>query len=168
MHTIAKTENVCSKMLPKRQHSGFHEFQTSENVAKKATFTGPGTIELKTFFATKEEGKMDEYVGCQIKQINKDCLIMHQMELVRKLERIFHDDIEALKNRKILLGTNQGIIRPKKGENLISKEERTKYCSGIGMLLYLVKYSRPDLSNAVRELLKLNDGATKEHVQNLL
>ena len=23
--------------------------------------------ELKTFFATKEEGKMDEYVGCQIK-----------------------------------------------------------------------------------------------------
>ena len=36
------------------------------------------------------------------------------------------------------------------------------------MLLYLVKYSRPDLSNAVRELSKVNDGATKEHVDNLL
>ena len=70
--------------------------------------------ELKTFFATKEEGKMDEYVVCQIKRFNKDCLIMHQMELVRKLERIFHEDIEALKNRKIPLGTNQRIVRPKK------------------------------------------------------
>ena len=39
MHTIAKTGNVCSKMLPKRQHLGFHEFRTSENVAKKATKT---------------------------------------------------------------------------------------------------------------------------------
>ena len=50
-------------MLPKRQHLGFHEFQTQKmlpkrqqkrkigqkcavNVAKKVTFTGPGTIEL--------------------------------------------------------------------------------------------------------------------------
>ena len=39
---------------------------------------------------------------------------MHQMELVRKSERIFHEDIEALKNRKIPLGTNQRIVRPKK------------------------------------------------------
>ena len=29
-----------------------------------------------------------------------------------------------------------------------------KYRSGAGMLLYLVKYSRPDLANAVRELSK--------------
>ena len=124
--------------------------------------------ELKNFFATKEEGKMDEYVGCQIKRINRDCLVMHQKELMKKLERIFNDDIQALRSRKIPLGTNQRIIRPKEGEKLISKEEQTKYRSGIGMLLYLVKYSRPDLSNAVRELSKVNDGATKEHVQNLL
>ena len=124
--------------------------------------------ELRNFFATKEEGKMDEYVGCQIKRINRDCLVMHQKELMKKLERIFNDDIQALRSRKIPLGTNQRIIRPKEGEKLISKEEQTKYRSGIGMLLYLVKYSRPDLSNAVRELSKVNDGATKEHVQNLL
>ena len=33
--------------------------------------------ELKNFFATKEEGKLDEYVGCQIKRINEKCIIMH-------------------------------------------------------------------------------------------
>ena len=31
------------------------------------------------------------------------------------------------------------------------------------MLLYLVKHSRPDLSNAVRELTKVLDGATEAH-----
>jgi hypothetical protein len=28
---------------------------------------------------------------------------------------------------------------------------QSKYCSGVGMLLYLIKYSRPDLENVVRE-----------------
>jgi len=31
------------------------------------------------------------------------------------------------------------------------------------MLLYLVKHSHPDLSNAVRELTKVLDGATEAH-----
>ena len=34
-------------------------------------------------------------------------------------------------------------------------EERHKiYRSGVGMLLYLVKHSRPDIANGVRELSK--------------
>jgi hypothetical protein len=36
------------------------------------------------------------------------------------------------------------------------------------MLLYLVKHSRPDIANAVRELSKVADGATKDHWNRLL
>ena len=36
------------------------------------------------------------------------------------------------------------------------------------MLLFLVKYSRPDLANIVRELSRVNDGATKAHMSMLL
>jgi len=36
------------------------------------------------------------------------------------------------------------------------------------MLLYLVKHSRPDIANAVRELSKVADGATKLHWKALL
>jgi hypothetical protein len=32
----------------------------------------------------------------------------------------------------------------------LTSEQQTKYRSGVGMLLYLVKHSRPDISNAVR------------------
>jgi hypothetical protein len=44
----------------------------------------------------------------------------------------------------------------------------THYCSGVGMLLYLIKYSRPDLSNAVRELSKCMDKATFGTYQEML
>jgi hypothetical protein len=36
------------------------------------------------------------------------------------------------------------------------------------MLLYLVKHSRPDISNAVRELTKVIDGATNAHWKSLI
>jgi hypothetical protein len=34
------------------------------------------------------------------------------------------------------------------------------YHAGVGTLLYLIKYSRPDISNVVRELAKCMDKAT--------
>jgi hypothetical protein len=36
------------------------------------------------------------------------------------------------------------------------------------MLFYLVKHSRPDISNAVRELTKVLDGATNAHWKTLI
>jgi hypothetical protein len=39
---------------------------------------------------------------------------------------------------------------------------------GVGMLLYLVKNLRPDISNSVRELSKVVDGANKAHSKSLL
>ena len=37
--------------------------------------------------------------------------------------------------------------------------------SGVGLMLYLVKFSWPDLSNAVRELSKVMDGTTPAHMK---
>jgi len=37
----------------------------------------------------------------------------------------------------------------------MSDEEQTHSCSGVGMLLFLVKHSRPDIANATRELSKV-------------
>ena len=42
------------------------------------------------------------------------------------------------------------------------------YRSGVGILLFLVKFSRPDISNSVRELSKANDGATQQYFKALL
>jgi hypothetical protein len=60
------------------------------------------------------------------------------------------------------------IQRPEKGEILVSSEDQPKFRSGVGMLLYLVKHARPDIANAVRELSKVADRATKDHRKKLL
>ena len=51
-------------------------------------------------------------------------------------------------------------ICPSDDEEKISNSDQSLYRSGVGMLLYLVKHSRPDIANATRELSKVLDGAT--------
>ena len=51
-------------------------------------------------------------------------------------------------------------IHPSNDSEKISISDQSLYLSGIGMLLYLVKHSRPDIANATRELSKVLDGAT--------
>jgi hypothetical protein len=47
------------------------------------------------------------------------------------------------------------IIRPKEGDPLNSPERQKTFRMGVGMLQYLVNHLRPDISNSVRELSKL-------------
>ena len=42
----------------------------------------------------------------------------------------------------------------------MTKKEQTKYISRGAILLYLVKYTRPDIANSVREHSKVMDKAT--------
>ena len=58
-------------------------------------------------------------------------------------------------------------VREKDESKCISKGEQSLFRSGVGMLLYLVKHSRPDIANSVRELSKVLDGATKEAFKEL-
>jgi hypothetical protein len=60
------------------------------------------------------------------------------------------------------------IVCPKEGDPLISSKQQKLLRSGVGMLLYLVKHSRPDISNAVRELFKVANGATEAHWKDMM
>jgi hypothetical protein len=51
---------------------------------------------------------------------------------------------------------------------VINDDFQRMYRSGVGMLLYLTKYSRPDISNIVRELLKCMNAASWGSYQELL
>ena len=65
-------------------------------------------------------------------------------------------------------GSSEHIKRPDENEPKISREDQRKYRSDLGMLLYLVKFLRPDISNEVRELSKFMDGATPAHIKSVL
>jgi hypothetical protein len=61
------------------------------------------------------------------------------------------------------------VKHPDKEDILISVEQQTKFRSRVGIMLsYLVKHSRFDIANSVRELSKVTDGATIAHWKLLL
>ena len=60
------------------------------------------------------------------------------------------------------------LMRVKEGEGVLSPEEQTLYRCGVGILLYLVKQTRPDLANATRELSRAMDMANYVHWKELL
>jgi hypothetical protein len=55
---------------------------------------------------------------------------------------------------------NFGIIQPKGDDPRITEAEQSAYRSVVGSLLHLTKHSRPNISNAVRQLSKSMDRAT--------
>jgi hypothetical protein len=59
-------------------------------------------------------------------------------------------------------------VRPKEGDPLPKPERQKQFRMGVGMLLYLLKHLRADISNSVRELSKVADVANKEHFKALL
>jgi hypothetical protein len=60
------------------------------------------------------------------------------------------------------------VTRPEKGDHVLSPKDKTKYRSGVGMLLYLVQHSTPDIPNAVRELTNVLDGVTNANWKSLI
>ena len=79
--------------------------------------------------------------------------------MIKKLENQFGEYVKNTTLCKTPGTPNQGATRPEEGDNLIGKEEQSIYRSRVGMLLHLVKYSRPDIANVVRELSKCMDKA---------
>jgi hypothetical protein len=115
----------------------------------------------KHAFNLKLERNANEYLSCCI-QASKDerKLTMIQPHLLTHLIKSFGEEIEG--KRKFL---SPGTPRFKRKRSTINKDildpqSQRKYRSGVGMLLHLTKYSRPDISNIVQELSKCMDSAT--------
>ena len=88
--------------------------------------------------------------------------------IIKNLKKYFKDHVK-MKQVYMTPGTpGQGVKRPVSEDMKINEDLQSKFRSGVGMLLYLVKHSRPDIANATRELSKSMDGATMLGYQELL
>ena len=132
---------------------------------------------IKNFFeelkaesiTTTTEETMGDYLSCEIR-MNSDMTKawLGQPHMVKKIEKTFGKMVESMPKYKTPGTPGQGLVRPKEGDVKVSLDEQTTYRSGTGMLLYCTKHSRPDISNAVRELTKVLDGATPEAFKEML
>ena len=125
---------------------------------------------LSEMIKVKSLGPLKHFVGCHlIRSADKKTIYIHQPKLLKHLEDSF-GQLCNIGNRCFLTpaAPKTVIVRPEKDMPLISPANQSQYRSGVGMLLYLVKHSRPDLANAVRELTKVLDKATIAHWKALL
>jgi hypothetical protein len=79
---------------------------------------------------------------------------------LKKIVNTYEDLVKGCQSYKTPGIPNQGIVPPGKEDPKISDEEQGIYRSVVGSLLHLVKHSRPDIANTVRELAKCMDGAS--------
>ena len=81
---------------------------------------------------------MQEYVGCHVMRENDKLLKMIQPDLINKIEKNFKDEFKD-KVYQIPEESRDAIERTNK-ENSIDATRQKRYRSGVGMLLYLIKY----------------------------
>jgi hypothetical protein len=123
---------------------------------------------LSKHFKLKIEKDTSDYLSCEIlyhKELTK-CWI-GQPHLCKKIELTFGNLVKGLPKYRTPGTPGVQITKPLDPKAIVSLKEQQMYRSGVGMLLYLVKYSRPDIANAVRELSKGMKEATPSALKEL-
>jgi Reverse transcriptase (RNA-dependent DNA polymerase)/gag-polypeptide of LTR copia-type len=117
--------------------------------------------ELKKHVIIKESTTVKEYVGCFIlHDKEKGRAILHQTRLIESLEKEYKHD----KSKSYKTPAQPGSMLTKSSDPKVIEEDKNKeYRSTVGKLLYLLKHSRPDLANAVRDLSKVLDDTEEIH-----
>jgi hypothetical protein len=111
-------------------------------------------------------GALKNYVGCQIEE-KENKIIIKQPKLIAHLVKAFG---KYVPNKEYVTPAVHRMIvmRPMEDDSVIDENKQSEFRTGVGMLLYLVKHSRPDIANAVRELTKVLDRATLAHWKAML
>lgn len=120
----------------------------------------------KHFSITRSE-HIEDFIGCHIER-DGNKILLSQPDLINKLISKFGAKIEKLKQYETPAPAGTHVIRCTDDEATLDDSEQNEFRSGVGSLLYLLKHSRPELSNSVRELSKVMDRANKAHQKALL
>ena len=102
---------------------------------------------------------LQNYLTCKVRfSRDKKRAWSIQLHLIESLEKNFDNQVKKLQSHKTPGMPKCFIVRPMIDSEKISAEDQNEYQPRVGMLLFLVKHSRPDIANATRNLSKSNDG----------
>lgn len=123
---------------------------------------------INELFNIRVKASINYFVGCQIK-LDKNQIILHQEIIINDLIETFYSEIIKMRNINSPMTSNTHVIRPEiDDDNVLTPKEQTRYQSGVGSLLYIIKHSIPDLSNSFRELTKAMYRESQENYKQLI
>ena len=113
-------------------------------------------------FDCDEIGELKEYVGCKV-EYDTEQGSMRLMQPV--MLQSFVDEFDLPKGQSPTTPVMPGTILVKGREhNWMNKMEQIKYQPGVGKLLHMMRWTRPDILNAVQDLSRYMSGAVKAHM----
>ena len=74
---------------------------------------------------------------------------------MKKIEKTFEEEIKGMRKYQTPGTPGFRIVKPTEDEPILESDMQSRYRTGVGMLMYLIKHSRPDIMNACRELTKV-------------
>jgi hypothetical protein len=117
--------------------------------------------QLMERFDCDEVGELKEYIGCRV---DRGDGIMKLTQPV--LLQSFEDEFDLPDTKPPNTPATPGeVLRSGTETSMLSDVMQSKYRSGTGKLLHLMKWSRPDVRNSVRELSRFMTGATASHLK---
>ena len=126
---------------------------------------------LNERFTVKTEGGLNDFLGCEIlmDKTKSRCWLV-QPHLIRSLIDKYGKSQPT--NRVPLTPGTPGLILHKLKSNddydtMLETNEQKLLQSGTGSLIYILKHSRPELSNSIRELTKGMQQGGKKHLQEM-
>ena len=116
-------------------------------------------------FDCDEVGEMKEYVGCKIDHnFDERWIKITQPVLLQSFQDEF--DLPDTKPPKTPAEPGTVLVNGKSEESLAT-EKQSKYRSGVGKLLHLMRWSRPETLNSVRECSRFMSKAVQAHLKAL-
>jgi len=126
------------------------------------------TKEIKAIFSVTVSPIATEYLGCEINVAEShSSRWIGQPDLYKNLEKKFGNMLKGQRTTETPSTPSFHVVRNIPEAVFILDHDQKLYRSGVGMLLFLVKHTWPDLSNSTRELSKVMDKATEGHMKEL-
>ena len=121
-------------------------------------------IEMMKEFDCDDLGELQEYVGCKIEYNKRDGWIkLTQPVLVQSLKDEFDINLKNVANTPAPEGQ---VLRKAPDIDSLNGEAMTNYRKGVGKLIHLMKWSRPEIFNSARDLTRfMSGGASLAHVK---
>jgi hypothetical protein len=112
--------------------------------------------DIETVFEIRRLGSLKEYIGCTMMDMPDGSKKLIQPDMIKKLKKEFGMKVSEESNATTAMGPGTNVERPLENENKLSEENQRQYRKGVGMLIYLVKHSRPEFEQRSERTIQGN------------
>jgi hypothetical protein len=122
--------------------------------------------ELLSLFNCKDVGEMNEYVGCRVEH-NREASWMRLTQPVKIQKFVEEYGIDIVSNRIPSTPAEPGSVLKKgsidEDDLPLPPEEQFRYRSATAVLLHTMRWSRPEVMNAVQDFSRYIQAARRSH-----